>query len=144
MQCDIFLSSITFCIFPKQIYGKYCNFPKQNTPDFYIFPKIFVGELLVAALSSMLKSASIVRNLSKNYTLRTIASILIYTLLRFHANFTILITQLQEARINLIGYNDSVIRPQLYPNGIILAQQIVVYIKHISQPYPQKTHEKHN
>ena len=39
----------------------------------------------------------------------------------FPANLTILIIQLQVARINPIGYNDSVIRPQLYPNGIILA-----------------------
>ena len=69
----------------------------------------------------MIKSASLVRNLSKKHTFRTIASILIDTQSRFPANFTILIIQLQEARINPIEYDDSVIRPQLYPNGIILA-----------------------
>ena len=62
---------------------------------------------------------------------------ILYAQPRFPTNLTILIIQLQEARINLIGYNDSVIRPQLYPNGIILAQQIVVYIRHISQHYPK-------
>ena len=35
------------CIFPKLIVGVFCNFPKQNTPYFYIFPKIFVEKLLV-------------------------------------------------------------------------------------------------
>ena len=34
----------------------------------------------------MVKSASIVRNLSKNYTFRTIASVLVYTLPRYPAN----------------------------------------------------------
>ena len=35
----------------------------------------------------MIKSASIVRNLSKNYTFRTIASILLYIQHRFPVNF---------------------------------------------------------
>ena len=90
---------------------------------------------------SMIKSASIVRNLSKNHTFRTIASILIDTQSRFPANLTILIIQLQEARIKPIRYNDSVIYLQLYPNGIILAQQFVVFIRGIFYSIIHKAHE---
>ena len=79
--------TLPFCIFPKQIAGVFCNFPKQNTLDFYIFPKIFVEKLLVWVRHYMIKSASIVRNLSKNHTFCTIASILIDTQYRFPANF---------------------------------------------------------
>ena len=121
------------CIFPMLIAGVYSNFPKQNTRYSYIFPKLCIER----QLSSMVKSASIVRNLSKIHTFRTIASILIDTQSRFPVNLTILIIQLQEARIKPIGYNDNVIRPQLYPNGIILALHSVTYIGYISQNYPQ-------
>ncbi len=46
--------ALPFCIFPMLIAGVYRNFPKQNTLDFYIFPKFFVGELLVWGLHSMI------------------------------------------------------------------------------------------
>ena len=71
--------ALPFCIFPMLTAGVYRNFPKQNTRYSYIFPKICIER----QLSSMVKSASIVRNLSKNHTFRTIASILF----RFPANF---------------------------------------------------------
>ena len=60
------------CIFPMLIAGVYRNFPKQNTRYSYIFPKLCIER----QLSSMVKSVSIVRNLSKIHTFRTIASIL--------------------------------------------------------------------
>ena len=90
----------------------------------------------------MVKSASIVRNLSKNHTFRTIASILIDTQSRFPANFNwakptfprnlicaippfpvniVIYSTIAGTKINPIGYNYNVIYPQLYPNGIILA-----------------------
>ena len=75
--------ALPFCIFPMLTAGVYRNFPKQNTRYSYIFPKICIER----QLSSMVKSASIVRNLSKNHTFRTIASILIDTQSRFPANF---------------------------------------------------------
>ena len=109
------------CIFPKQIVDVICNFP-NNIPDILtFFQKSLLRNFWYEVRHSMIKSASIVRNLSKIHTFRTIASILIDTQSRFPANLTILIIQLQEARINPIGYNYSTIYPILYPNGIILA-----------------------
>ena len=67
------------CIFPKRKLGVFCNFPKQNTTDFYIFQKYLLRNFWYEVRHSMIKSASIVRNLSKNHTFRTIASILLYT-----------------------------------------------------------------
>lgn len=74
-------------IFPKRMLGVFCNFPKQNTPIFTFFQKYLLRNFWYEVRHYMIKSASIVRNLSKNHTFRTIASILIYTLLRFPANF---------------------------------------------------------
>ena len=102
--------------------GCILHFSKTKHPRFLHFSrKSLLRYFGYGVRHSMIKSASIVRNLSKNHTFRTIASILINTQSRFPANLTILIIQLHEARINPIGYNDSVIYPQLYPNGIILA-----------------------
>ena len=75
------------CIFSKQMLGVFCNFPKQNTPDFYIFPKIFVEELLVWSTPLYDKKCFNCRNLLNNHTFRTIANILIDTQSRFPANF---------------------------------------------------------
>ena len=75
--------ALPFCIFPMLTAGVYRNFPKQNTRYSYIFPKICIER----QLSSMVKSASIVRNLSKIHTFRTIASKVIYPQSQFPANF---------------------------------------------------------
>lgn len=76
--------ALPFCIFPVLIAGVYRNFPKQNTLYSYIFPKFFVGELLVWGTplydKKVLQSCG---NYQKNHTFRTIASILF----RFPANF---------------------------------------------------------
>ena len=71
------------CIFPKQIVNVICNFP-NNIPDILtFFQKSLLRNFWYEVRHSMIKSASIVRNLSKIHTFRTIASILF----RFPANF---------------------------------------------------------
>ena len=67
--------------------GVFCNFPKQNTPYFYIFQKYLLRNFWYEVRHSMIKSASIVRNLLNNHSFRTIANILIDTQSRFPANF---------------------------------------------------------
>ena len=75
------------CIFPKQIVDVICNFP-NNIPDILtFFQKSLLRNFWYEVRHSMIKSASIVRNLSKIHTFRTIASILINTQSRFPANF---------------------------------------------------------
>ena len=57
--------ALPFCIFPMLIVGVYRNFPKQNTLDFYIFPENLCWETFGRGTPSMIKSASIVRDISK-------------------------------------------------------------------------------
>lgn len=54
---------------------------------FTFFQKSLLGNFCIGTPLYDKKSASIVRNLSKNHTFRTIASILLYTQPRFPANF---------------------------------------------------------
>ena len=56
-------------------------------PNFTFFQKSLLRNFWYEVRHSMIKSASIVRNLSKIHTFRTIASILIDTKSRFPANF---------------------------------------------------------
>ena len=64
------------CIFPKQIVDVICNFP-NNIPDILtFFQKSLLRNFWYEVRHSMIKSASIVRNLLNNHTFRTIASIL--------------------------------------------------------------------
>ena len=62
-------------------------FQNKTPPIFTFFPKYLLRNFWYVVRHSMIKSASIVRNLSKNHTFRTIASILIDTQSRFPANF---------------------------------------------------------
>ena len=56
------------------ITGVFCNFPKQNTPDFYIFSKIFVWRLLVWGTplydKKVLQSCGIYRKITHSAQLR--------------------------------------------------------------------------
>lgn len=55
--------ALPFCIFPMLIAGVYRNFPKQNTRYSYIFQKYLLRNFWYEVRHSMIKSASIVRNL---------------------------------------------------------------------------------
>ena len=68
--------------------GCILHFSKTKHPRFLHFSrKSLLRYFGYGVRHSMIKSASIVRNLSKNHTFRTIASILIDTQSRFPANF---------------------------------------------------------
>lgn len=62
-------------------------FQNKTPPIFTFFQNYLLRNFWYGVRHSMIKSASIVRNLSKNHTFRTIASILIDTQSRFPANF---------------------------------------------------------
>ena len=81
------LFTLLSCIFPKQIADVICNFP-NNIPDILtFFQKSLLRNFWYEVRHSMIKSASIVRNLSKIHTFRTIASKVIYPQSQFPANF---------------------------------------------------------
>ena len=69
--------ALPFCIFPMLIAGVYPQFSKTKHPRFLHFSrKSLLRYFGYGVRHSMIKSASIVRNLLNNHTFRTIASIL--------------------------------------------------------------------